>query len=700
VSSVPVPVRGEGISERLGDILISCAGSNPGAVFSGNLTLVVPFGITNRVGSNGLLNDAVIAADLGLGFVQLPATAQVSGNLQIVFSGVNVTVPQSGNLALRISNVRVAAAQSVSAVGMPIRAQVLSASGGLPLIQSQVIAGVAQPSLFATLYNRGAIACAGSPLPESISMPSLFAAGTLFVSSRITEGFASAFLPRAAAEDTGVRFLIRFSGFPAGVRVFVPDYVAGSGAATQTAGGDLGVAQSPGAYVPGSASLLLGRVSGPDASGAGGTVARLAAGGPIALTGASEVALASGSGSVVYEVLDSNPAARESAQIPVFVGAPSTTGPATAYESISYAPVSNVVAASSDAPIPRFLAVPPGDDCALSGDCTAQYFPKLVVEGNPVRFTAVSGGGVKEDPGYIRVLNEGGGIMPWTVTVRYESGSGWAFLDSTSGVNNASVRVNADAKTLAPGTYRATVFIDAGARAGNGSVPVTLVVSPAPPAGTGGGSGTGATGSGSGGASPAPTPAVQVTRILNGASLEPTPLVAGSIGTAMGVNLAGKSVAVALDGVPAEVLYDATTQINFVVPAALRNKNSATLVVTVDGTSSAPQTVVLAPAWPAIFKRGVLNQDNTLNEQNAPAKSGSVLQIYATGVPAGAPVSVQIGDIQDLVPLYAGPAPTVAGVQQINVPAPEGVSGSVPLIVCATAGAQSFCSPSYTVVVE
>ena len=47
-----------------------------------------------------------------------------------------------------------------------------------------------------------------------------------------------------------------------------------------------------------------------------------------------------------------------------------------------------------------------------------------------------------------------------------------------------------------------------------------------------------------------------------------------------------------------------------------------------------------------------------------------MLQIYATGIASGATVSVQIGDRKELIPLYAGSAPTVPGVQQVNVTVP------------------------------
>src|SRR6266849_3838783 len=69
VTSVPVQVRSEGVTERLGDILLQCSGSNPGTVLSGNLTLFLPVNITNRVDQNNLTRDAVVSVDSGSGFV-------------------------------------------------------------------------------------------------------------------------------------------------------------------------------------------------------------------------------------------------------------------------------------------------------------------------------------------------------------------------------------------------------------------------------------------------------------------------------------------------------------------------------------------------------------------------------------------------------------------------------------------------------
>src|ERR1035437_4064677 len=63
VSGVPLQVRAEGLTERMGDIQLQCSGSNPGAVLAGNFTIFLPVSITNRVDSNNYTSDAVLWVD-------------------------------------------------------------------------------------------------------------------------------------------------------------------------------------------------------------------------------------------------------------------------------------------------------------------------------------------------------------------------------------------------------------------------------------------------------------------------------------------------------------------------------------------------------------------------------------------------------------------------------------------------------------
>ena len=275
-------------------------------------------------------------------------------------------------------------------------------------------------------------------------------------------------------------------------------------------------------------------------------------------------------------------------------------------------------------------------------------------------------------------------MLAWNVITSYQTGSGWLTVDNSSGTGNATVRVAADTTGLAAGTYQATVTVNAGS-AGSQTIPVTLTVSAAPPP------------------PPAPIPSVPtptISQVVNAATFGVTALVPGSLATVMGAHLAGKSVSVTFDGALATILYAGDSQINLRVPA-LGTKTTANVVATADGTSSAPVTIALAPAWPAVFPHGVLNQDNRENAADAPAHAGEVLQVFTTGIPQDATVSAQIGGQKNLVPLYAGEAPAVPGVQQVNVAIPEGVGAGAPLVLCATpTGGRQYCSEPFPLSVQ
>jgi uncharacterized protein (TIGR03437 family) len=685
VSSVPSQVRAEGLTERMGDILLQCSGSNPGAVLSGNLSIFLPVGITNRVDSNSsnLTHDAILSVDLGSGFVPTGIAGQIANQI-IAFNGLSIPVPSSGNLSIKVSNLRAAIHESGALEPHPIQAQLaFSSTASILIDQSQPVVAYAQTGLFATLYENG-ITCTGSPLPSTVNLPNLFAAGTSFASTRITEGFGGAFQPRSQGDDNGTRFLVRYSGFPANTHLYVPDAVAGSDALTPTAAGDLGYRQQLGQYVPGSKTLVLARVLGADATGTGGSPVPLPTNGglgPLTLSSASEVPLSGGSGYAVYEVIDSSPTQLETAQFPTFIGISNITAPAVAQESITFAPVSTVLTASPTAPIPRFADSVPPSDCALVGDCGASYFPTLAVNGvSKIQLGALAGGDQTGPAGYIPIANSGSGILDWTATVSYLQGSGWLHLDNTAGQNYGSIIVTASGKGLVPGVYQANIFVSGGPQAGSVTIPVTLTVTAAPP--------------------PPPVSTVVVSKVVNAATFDATPLVAGSLGTLMGSHLTGKSVSVTLDGMPANLLYTSDGQINFQVPD-LGSKTSASLLVTVDGSSSIPMTVVLAPAWPSVFSNGILNQDNSVNAAANSATAGSILQIFATGIPPTATVSVQIADRKGLVPLYAGPAPTVPGVQQINVAVPSDLAASTTqILICAAVGGQQYCSSGSALAIQ
>jgi uncharacterized protein (TIGR03437 family) len=188
---------------------------------------------------------------------------------------------------------------------------------------------------------------------------------------------------------------------------------------------------------------------------------------------------------------------------------------------------------------------------------------------------------------------------------------------------------------------------------------------------------------------------VTVSSITNAADYHAGPVVPGSLAAVFGSNLGGQNVSVTFDGSAAHLLYTGATQINLQIPAALAGHSSSQMIVTVDGASSAPVNVQLVPIAPAVFTPGILNQDNTVNNSAHPAAAGTVLQIFGTGMPdSGGIVSVTIQNHANLIPSYAGAAPGLPGVEQVNVAVPSGLGKTAAsLIICVTgAGNQRYCS--------
>jgi uncharacterized protein (TIGR03437 family) len=194
---------------------------------------------------------------------------------------------------------------------------------------------------------------------------------------------------------------------------------------------------------------------------------------------------------------------------------------------------------------------------------------------------------------------------------------------------------------------------------------------------------------------------------LYGSGMGPAQLVQFSLNSAgnVGTTLAGTTVF--LNGVAAPVLYTSATQVSAVAPFGLAG-SKADVVVTYQGQVSSALTVSVAASAPGIFTLNssgsgaavAVNQDGVLNDGGHPAKAGDFVTLYATGagqtnppgqdgVPATVPlpipvlpVSVTIGGTNAQVQ-YAGAAPRlVAGMMQVNVFIPTGLTpGPVPVVL-------------------
>ena len=515
----PLTVRSEGIAERVGEIQLSCSGGIPGTVFNSNLTFFLNVNVTNKLASNGTFTDVLLTIDTGSGPTPANVPAEPFGTDAVAFNGVTFTLPPSGGVTLQLTNLRADASQLGTGQEQAITATVaVSGSQGIAIgNNAQFTVGFTQSGLLAS-YSSNGVTCTGSPLPTPINIGNLFAVGTRFFSTRITEGYAGAFQVKDSFSDAGTRIMVSYSNFPAGSRLFVPEFVAGSDAVVPTSSGDLGLLASGGSYQPtANGSLLLVLVGGADKNGAGGAMILPK---PPFLTPFNivmEVPLTNGAGTAVYEVADTNPNVRESAQFPTFLGLTGFSGSSTtAFANLSFAPVSTVQVAAA-APIPRFVNVTPPSDCPALGDCNASYFPHLRINApaGGLNFSAAQNAFLQT--AYIEVQNSSQGDLNWTATVTYQSGTGWLVVNPQSGVNNATIRIDAHPEKVPPGTYQATLTVDAGPLAGAQTFPVTFTVT-----------------------GPAPGGPI-VNNVFNAASLSPGPLVAGSLAAVFGSGFARRT---------------------------------------------------------------------------------------------------------------------------------------------------------------
>jgi uncharacterized protein (TIGR03437 family) len=169
--------------------------------------------------------------------------------------------------------------------------------------------------------------------------------------------------------------------------------------------------------------------------------------------------------------------------------------------------------------------------------------------------------------------------------------------------------------------------------------------------------------------------------------------------------LAGTSVR--FNGIPAPLIYTSASAVAAIVPYEAPG-STAQVTVTYQGRTSPALSIPISNALPGLFtlnssgtgQLSALNEDFSINGAARPAVAGSIVTLFATGegqtsptgvdgkpatVPIPKPVAsvtATIGGIPAPV-LYAGGAPgEVAGVMQVNVLIPPGVSGpAVPVLV-------------------
>jgi uncharacterized protein (TIGR03437 family) len=189
--------------------------------------------------------------------------------------------------------------------------------------------------------------------------------------------------------------------------------------------------------------------------------------------------------------------------------------------------------------------------------------------------------------------------------------------------------------------------------------------------------------------------------VVNNANYAPSaPLAPGSVAAIFGTYLTLKAdtsfsgpvatlggTTVEINGVAAPIFATTLAQVNVEIPWELAGLSEGSLKVTVDGRESAPVTIKLADTAPYIFVSG----GRPVIARQLPVQPGSMLTIYGTGFgpvhnqPAtGSAVTeftsttlntptVTIGGVSAEV-TFSGLAPGLAGVWEVNVKVPDGVT--------------------------
>ena len=209
-------------------------------------------------------------------------------------------------------------------------------------------------------------------------------------------------------------------------------------------------------------------------------------------------------------------------------------------------------------------------------------------------------------------------------------------------------------------------------------------------------------------------PAYTPDNIVNASDFSSGPFAPNSVLTIFGANLAWStqqlagsdivndalpttlaSVAVYVDNWPAPVIYVSPTQINFIIPG---NEIDGSVPVRVvrQGVTGPEITIQLIDAAPALFASAgyaiATSPAGALLTPDAPAHSGDVVVVYATGLgkslPNPAPGVIPLAAypvaglstlnvylngvaIDPALILYAGVTPYSAGLYQINLVLPD-----------------------------
>jgi uncharacterized protein (TIGR03437 family) len=317
-------------------------------------------------------------------------------------------------------------------------------------------------------------------------------------------------------------------------------------------------------------------------------------------------------------------------------------------------------------------------------------------------------------PQRFKVTSGGATQLTFQVGTTTVSGGSWLSTDITSGTTPADVNLQVNAAGLAAGTYNGSATVTATGVSGTATLNVVLsVVAPA-----------------------APVP----NTIKNSASLAAGFIAPGEIVSIFGTNLGPAlpangttftlnnqggvdptlaGVQVLFNGKAGTPIYVSANQINVIVPYEVAGQATTSMVVQYLGIPSAPFNLSVAVQAPGIYtinsaglQAAALNQNGSVNGTGANgtayASPDTTVVFFATGggqtspasvtgsvTPIGATlykvpnVTATVGG-QPAVVEFAGGAPgLVAGVLQVNVHIPKGLTGDALQVVISVNGVPS-----------
>jgi uncharacterized protein (TIGR03437 family) len=212
---------------------------------------------------------------------------------------------------------------------------------------------------------------------------------------------------------------------------------------------------------------------------------------------------------------------------------------------------------------------------------------------------------------------------------------------------------------------------------------------------------------------------------LYGSGLGPGDLTQFTLGANGLVPTAVAGTSVFFGAIAAPVLYTSSNQVGVIVPFGIAGSSQVQVTAVYKGQSSAPLTASVATAVPALFtlnasgsgQAAAINQDNSINGGNTPAKTGSVIALYLTGAgqtnPGGAdgqpgaaplpipvlPVTASVGGKPATVRYAGGASGLVAGLIQVNVEVPAGVAAGSAVPVTVQVGSNST-QPNVTIAIS